>query len=151
MLMFKKGNMLNEEADVLVNAVNCVGVMGRGLALQFREAYPDNFDYYSEACRFGVMQIGRMFIFDTGLTKPRYIVNFPTKRHWRNSSRIEDINYGLQALVKDVKRMEIQSIALPALGCGFGGLDFSRVKPLIEFAASILPTVEMTVFLPGSV
>ena len=92
MLEYKTGNILGEETDALVNAVNCKGVMGRGIALQFKNAFPDNFKAYAEACKRQEVQPGRMFVFDTGrLTQPRYIVNFPTKRHWRGKSRMEDI------------------------------------------------------------
>ena len=92
MIRFTTGDILAEDAEALVNTVNCVGVMGRGIALQFKKAFPENFRVYAKACERGEVQPGRMFVFETGaLTNPRYIVNFPTKRHWRGNSRIEDI------------------------------------------------------------
>ena len=137
-----------ERAEAQVNAVNCVGVMGRGLALQFKKTWPDNFKAYAYACRYGLVRPGQMFIFQTGLTFPKFVVNFPTKRHWRDCSRIEDIESGLQALVEDVRELEIRSIAIPALGCGLGGLDFPKVSQLIEASMSHLPEVDVVVFLP---
>jgi len=143
------GNLLEADAEALVNTVNCVGVMGKGLALQFKQAFPENFRQYQQACRNGEVQPGQMFIVPTGrLDNPRYIINFPTKRHWKNPSRLEDIKTGLQALVAEVKRLGIASIAIPPLGCGNGGLDWSRVAPLIESAFAELPEVKVLVFEP---
>src|SRR3990172_1664895 len=100
MIEFKTGDILAEEAEALVNTVNCVGIMGRGVALQFKQAFPENFKAYERACKLGEVVPGRMFVFYTGqLTHPRYIVNFPTKRHWRGRARIGDIETGLDALV----------------------------------------------------
>src|SRR3989449_8784677 len=91
MIEYKTGNILEEDAEALVNTVNCIGFMGRGIALQFKKAWPENFKAYAAACRKQEVQPGRMFIFETGcLTNPRFIINFPTKRHWRGKSRIED-------------------------------------------------------------
>ena len=93
MIRFTTGDILAEDAEALVNTVNCVGVMGRGIALQFKKAFPENFRVYADACARGAVQPGHMFVFETRqLTNPRYIINFPTKRHWRGNSRIEDIN-----------------------------------------------------------
>jgi len=125
-------------------------VMGRGIALQFKNVFPDNFKAYSAACKRSEVQPGRMFLFETGqLTGQRYIVNFPTKRHWRGKSRIEDIQTGLSALVGDIRARGIRSIAIPPLGSGLGGLDWSEVRPLIERAFSALPEVEVLVYEPG--
>jgi O-acetyl-ADP-ribose deacetylase (regulator of RNase III) len=149
MIRFKTGNLFDSNAEALVNTVNCVGVMGRGVALQFKQAYPDNFKAYAAACERGQVQPGRMFVFDTGeLTAPRWIINFPTKRHWRGKSRIEDIEAGLAALVSEVQRRGIRSIALPPLGAGLGGLDWNSVRPLIERAVAGLSDVEIEVFEP---
>ncbi len=149
MLTLKKGNVLGADVEALVNTVNCVGVMGRGIALQFKDAFPANFTAYEAACKRGDVVPGRMFIFDTGaLTNPRYIVNFPTKRHWRGKSRIEDIDAGLANLVAEVTRREIKSIAIPPLGTGLGGLSWSDVRPRIIKAAEQLPDVDVQVFEP---
>ncbi|WP_292754262.1 macro domain-containing protein [Nostoc sp. NMS4] len=103
MFEFKQGNLLEEKAEALVNTVNCVGVMGKGIALQFKQAYPENFRHYEKACKANEVQPGRMFTVATGsLLNPKYIINFPTKRHWRNNSKIEDIKSGLVALVQQV-------------------------------------------------
>jgi O-acetyl-ADP-ribose deacetylase (regulator of RNase III) len=139
MIELKTGNLLSENAEALVNTVNCVGIMGKGIALQFKRAYPENFRQYEKACKAGVVQPGHMFIFPTSnLSNPKYIINFPTKRHWRNKSKIEDIQSGLITLVEQVKLLGITSIAIPPLGCGNGGLNWADVKPLIESAFSQL-------------
>ena len=133
MIRYKTGDILAEDAEALVNTVNCVGVMGRGIALQFKKAFPENFREYADACEHKGVQPGRMFVFETGqLTNPRYIINFPTKRHWRANSRIEDIESGLQALAELIRQRGIRSIAVPPLGCGLGGLDWLEVRPRIE-------------------
>jgi O-acetyl-ADP-ribose deacetylase (regulator of RNase III) len=149
MLEFKQGNLLEEDAQALVNAVNCVGVMGKGIALQFKQAYPENFRQYKKACDAKEVQPGRMFTVPTGeLFNPKYIINFPTKRHWRSQSKLEDIQTGIKALVAEVQQLGITSIAIPALGCGNGGLDWVEVKPLIESAFVELPRVRAMIFEP---
>ncbi|MEH2214855.1 type II toxin-antitoxin system antitoxin DNA ADP-ribosyl glycohydrolase DarG [Nostoc sp.] len=151
MFEFKQGNLLEEKVEALVNTVNCVGVMGKGIALQFKQAYPENFRHYEKACKANEVQPGRMFTVATGsLLNPRYIINFPTKRHWRNNSKIEDIKSGLVALVQQVQRLDITSIAMPALGCGNGGLNWADVKPLIESAFAQIPDVQVIIFEPLS-
>jgi O-acetyl-ADP-ribose deacetylase (regulator of RNase III) len=131
------GNLFNADVEALVNAVNCVGVMGKGLALQFKERFPANFKAYAKACKAGEVRTGAMFVFATGLLQnPRFLVNFPTKQHWRDSSRIEDIEAGLQSLVVEVRDRRIRSIAVPALGCGLGGLEWREVRPRIDAACS---------------
>src|SRR6516162_7903389 len=113
------GNLLDADVQALVNTVNTVGVMGKGIALQFKKAYPENYRAYKKACDAGQVQPGQMLTYDLGgLQNPRYIINFPTKRHWRGGSKIEDIESGLVALIKEVERLKIESIALPPLGCG---------------------------------
>lgn len=150
MIEYRKGDILLDKSEAIVNTVNCVGVMGRGIALQFKNAYPDNFKAYAAACKHGDVQPGRMFLFETGrLTPPRYIVNFPTKRHWRGKSRIEDIESGLDALVRLIAEKHIQTIALPPLGSGLGGLEWSTVKSRIEAALSAIPNVQVVVYEPG--
>jgi len=149
MIEFKTGDILAEGAEALVNTVNCVGIMGRGVALQFKRAFPANFKAYERACKLGHVEPGRMFTFDTGqLMHPRYIINFPTKRHWRGKSRIEDVEAGLEALVGEVQCRGIRSIAIPPLGTGLGGLDWREVRPRIEKALLALPDVRVVVFEP---
>jgi O-acetyl-ADP-ribose deacetylase (regulator of RNase III) len=105
MIELKCGDILKDESEALVNTVNCVGVMGRGIALQFKKAYPENFKAYATACQGGEVQPGRMFVFEIGqLTAPRYVINFPTKRHWRGKSRIEDIEAGSRRWLHSSKR-----------------------------------------------
>jgi O-acetyl-ADP-ribose deacetylase (regulator of RNase III) len=149
MIETRHGNILEADAEALVNTVNCVGVMGKGLALQFKHAFPANFKAYEAACRVREVVPGRMFIFDNGNPQnPRYILNFPTKRHWRDNSRIEDIRSGLESLVADLRRLGIRSIAVPPLGCGLGGLNWRDVRPMIENSFSELPDVRVLLFPP---
>jgi O-acetyl-ADP-ribose deacetylase (regulator of RNase III) len=150
MIEYKTGDLLAEDTEALVNTVNCVGIMGRGVALQFKRAWPENFKAYAAACRRDEVQPGRMFVFETGrLTPPRTIINFPTKRHWRGRSRIEDIEAGLEALVAEVRRRGIGSIAIPPLGAGLGGLEWDEVRVRIERAMKDLPDVRVVVFEPN--
>lgn len=149
MLEYRCGNLLEAEVEALVNTVNCVGVMGKGLALQFKQAFPGNFQAYQHACQSGEVMPGQMFTVSTGrLDYPRYIINFPTKRHWRNPSRLEYIETGLEALIATVECLEISSIAVPPLGCGNGGLKWTRVAPLIEAAFAQMPATRVLVFQP---
>ncbi|MBK8638996.1 MAG: macro domain-containing protein [Chromatiaceae bacterium] len=150
MIELTRGNLLEAPAEALVNTVNCIGYMGKGIALQFKQAFPANFKAYEAACHASDMVPGRMFIHDNeGLVNPRYIINFPTKRHWRGKSRIEDVAAGLEALVADVRRLGIRSIAVPPLGCGLGGLDWKVVRPMIEQAFAPLPDVGVLLFEPA--
>lgn len=150
MIRFTRGDILKADAEALVNTVNCVGVMGRGVALQFKTAFPANFKAYEGACRREEVQPGRMFVFETGtLTPPRYIINFPTKRHWRAKSRMEDIRTGLEDLVLVIRERGIRSIALPPLGSGLGGLAWAEVRPRIVKALESLPDLDVTIFEPG--
>jgi O-acetyl-ADP-ribose deacetylase (regulator of RNase III) len=147
MIEFTTGDMLEAHAEALVNAVNCVGIMGRGLALQFKEAFPDNFRSYVAACGRGEVQPGRMFVFETGRPiSPKYIVNFPTKRHWKSNSRLEDVEAGLVALRGEIEQRRIRSIAVPALGAGLGGLPWKAVRSRIEAALAGLSETRVTVF-----
>lgn len=149
MIEYKSGDILREDAEALINTVNCVGVMGRGIALQFKNAFPENFKAYAAACKNDEVQPGRMFVFETGqLTNPRFIINFPTKRHWRGKSRMEDIEAGLKALVETIRLYNIRSIAIPPLGSGLGGLDWSEVKPRIEAALQPLVDVRVIIYEP---
>ena len=149
MITFKKGNILEEEVEAIVNTVNCVGVMGRGIASQFKKMYPDNFKAYSSACKRNAVHPGSMFTYKLGRALPPYfIINFPTKRHWRGKSKLEDIQAGLKSLFDDVVSNNIRSIAIPPLGCGLGGLAWSDVKPLIAETFLQAPDVEVIVFEP---
>ena len=148
MIDYVTGDVLAADSEALVNSVNCVGVMGRGVALQFKRKFPDNFKAYKVACDWGEVQLGRMFVFETGDLIPRYIINFPTKRHWRGNSRLDDIQAGLSALVAEIEQRQIRSIALPPLGCGLGGLKWPEVKPRIHVALAELPDVDTLVFEP---
>ncbi|MCG5058110.1 MAG: macro domain-containing protein [Limnoraphis sp. WC205] len=148
MIKFKQGNLIEENIEALVNTVNCVGVMGKGIALQFKQAFPENFKHYKKACDIKKVQPGKMFTTSTDMLFPKYIINFPTKRHWKGKSKIEDIESGLKALVEEVQQLNIQSIAIPPLGCGNGGLDWTQVKPMIVNAFAELPDVQVIIFEP---
>lgn len=149
MIESKTGDILAEGAEALVNTVNCVGFMGRGIALQFKKAWPENFKAYALACQHKEVQPGRMFVWETGqLTNPRLIINFPTKRHWRGKSRMQDIESGLEALVEEVRSRGIRSIAVPPLGAGLGGLDWGEVRRRIVEALGGLDDVRVIVFEP---
>jgi len=150
MIGFQKGDILQADAEALVNTVNCVGVMGRGIALQFKKEFPENFADYEAACRRGEVRPGRMFVVRLSrFDNPRYIINFPTKRHWKGKSRIEDIEVGLDALVTTVQDLGIKSIAVPPLGCGLGGLDWRQVRRRIEAALGRLADVQVMVYEPA--
>lgn len=151
MIENKTGNIFEDQAEAVVNTVNCVGVMGRGIALQCKRLYPANFKAYEQACKKGEVMPGRMFVFETGnLANPKYIINFPTKRHWRFPSRITDIDAGLQALVQLIRDMKIASVAIPPLGCGNGGLDWNLVFPMMERYFDLLPEVQFNIYAPDS-
>jgi O-acetyl-ADP-ribose deacetylase (regulator of RNase III) len=149
-MIFKaEGDLLSTDAEALVNTVNTVGVMGKGIALQFKQAFPDNYTAYEAACKRGEVELGKMFVFHRNtLANPRIIINFPTKKHWRGKSNIRDIESGLRALIDVVKTENIRSIAVPPLGCGNGGLDWNQVRPRIEDAFSRLPEVAVQLFHP---
>ncbi|MCC6955082.1 MAG: macro domain-containing protein [Deltaproteobacteria bacterium] len=145
-----KGNLLEADVEALVNTVNCVGHMGKGIALQFKQAYPENFAAYQKAVRAEQVRPGSMFVFETGLViNPKYIINFPTKRHWRGKSRLEDIDSGLVALVREIKARGIRSIAVPPLGCGNGGLDWNVVRPRILKALEPLSDLQVLLYAPS--
>src|ERR1700687_1115605 len=149
MIEFKSGNILTEDTEALVNTVNTVGIAGRGVALRFKEAFPENFKAYQAASKRQEIHPGRMFVFETKrLTNPRYIINFPTKRHWRGRSRLADIESGLKALVEEIRKRGIRSIAIPTLGSGLGGLNWAEVRPRIERALKGLDSVRIVVFEP---
>jgi O-acetyl-ADP-ribose deacetylase (regulator of RNase III)/uncharacterized protein YwgA len=143
------GNLLIADVDALVNTVNTVGVMGKGIALQFKRAFPTNYADYQKACELGEVTVGRMHVHELPqLGGPRFIVNFPTKRHWRSPSRLEDVAAGLTALRDEIVERGIKSIAVPPLGCGNGGLDWADVKPMITQILGTIPGVEVRVWEP---
>jgi O-acetyl-ADP-ribose deacetylase (regulator of RNase III) len=149
MVELSRGDLLKAEVEALVNTVNCVGVMGKGIALQFRQAFPANYDAYRRAVQAGKMKLGRVLVVPTGsMLYPRWIINFPTKEHWRQRSRLDAIRAGLDDLVEQIRRLEIRSVAVPPLGCGSGGLDWNVVRPLIEQAFARIPNVEVELFEP---
>jgi O-acetyl-ADP-ribose deacetylase (regulator of RNase III) len=149
MINLTEGDILKADAEALVNTVNCVGIMGRGVALQFKKAFPANFKAYEIACKANLVQPGKMFVYDLNhLYNPRFVINFPTKRHWKGKSRIEDIQTGLADLINVVQQQNIHSIAIPPLGCGLGGLDWGVVKPLIIEAFQAIPEVDVLLFEP---
>lgn len=149
MIELQRGDILQADAEALVNTVNCVGIMGRGIALQFRKAFPENYKAYKVVCDRKQLQPGMVLIHDLNrLHNPRYVINFPTKRHWKGNSRIEDIEKGLKALVAEVRNRKIKSIAIPPLGCGLGGLDWEEVRPLVEKAFRDLTEVRVLLYQP---
>lgn len=150
MIEYKIGDILTQDAEALVNTVNCVGIMGRGVALQFKNAYPDNFKAYELACKHEEVQPGHMFVFEIPkkLSGPRYIINFPTKRHWRGKSRMGDIETGLKALAREIRDRNIHSIAIPPLGSGLGGLNWAEVRTRIERALGGIENLVAFVYEP---
>ena len=153
MIEIAEGNLLKAPAEALVNTVNTEGVMGKGIALQFSKAYPAMYDAYRAVCKAGQLHLGEMHVYDLGhlggeLSGHRFIINFPTKGHWRESSRLDSIAQGLKSLVDVVRELNIRSIAVPPLGCGNGGLNWQDVRPLIEEAFDSLPDVKALVYPP---
>lgn len=142
------GNLLTADVEALVNTVNTRGVMGKGLALQFKKAFPDAFTSYDRACRAGEVRVGQMHVVERAVA-PHLIINFPTKDHWRQPSKVSFITDGLADLVQVVGGLKVRSIAVPPLGCGLGGLDWQEVKPLIVAAFAELPEVRVVLFEPA--
>ncbi len=151
MIEFRTGDILDAKAEALVNTVNCVGIMGRGIALQFKNEFPENYEAYAAACARDEVRPGKMFVFETRkLTGPKFIINFPTKRHWRGKSRMEDIDSGLLALAAEIRTRNIRSIAVPPLGSGLGGLNWGDVRPRIEAALRVFNDLDVLIFEPNS-
>lgn len=145
-----QGNLLHAEAEALVNTVNCVGVMGKGIALQFKQAYPEMNKAYEKACARGEVVPGRVQVWPTGqLSGPKYIINFPSKREWFRKSSYGDIQSGLISLVAEIRRLGVTSIAVPPLGCGNGGLSWAKVRPMIVEAFAAIPEVRVLLFAPA--
>ena len=149
MIFSSSGDLLQAGTEAIVNTVNCVGVMGKGIALQFKQAFPKNYEAYRSACEGGEVSLGRMFVFDTGsMINPRWIINFPTKNHWKAKSNLDDIRNGLKDLQRVIEAKGIKSVAIPPLGCGNGGLDWRDVEPVIRHALEEMPNVEFKLFSP---
>jgi len=151
MIEIAQGNLLKAPAEALVNTVNTVGVMGKGIALQFRQAFPEMYRAYEKACKDGDIQLGQVHVFDLGglVGGPRWIINFPTKGHWRSASRLADVENGLTDLIAQIRKLGIRSVAVPPLGCGNGGLDWNLVCPRIEQAFAALPEVHVFLYEPA--
>lgn len=149
---FKSGDLFSDKSEALVNTVNCVGVMGKGVAYEFKHRWPENYKAYKKLCDAKSLKPGQIFIFELtnlfGKCEPKFIVNFPTKDHWRSKSKIEYISDGLNALISDIKKYKIKSIALPPLGCGNGGLDWSIVRPMMFEKLSELDEVDVSIYGP---
>jgi O-acetyl-ADP-ribose deacetylase (regulator of RNase III) len=148
MLQYRSGNLLDASAEALVNTVNEVGVMGKGIALMFKERFPESSRAYTEASKAGEVRVGRMFVTETNELFPRWIIHFPTKKHWRNPSKLAWVKDGLEDLVRVIREYRITSVALPPLGCGNGGLLWSDVRPVIEQALADLQDVNVIVYEP---
>jgi len=152
MIRLVQGNLLEAPAQALVNAVNEKGIMGKGIALLFKEAFPDSAKTYGEACHRREVHVGKMLPTERiGVEGPRWIIHFPTKKDWRNPSELQWIRDGLRDLRRVIRELRIRSIALPALGCGNGGLDWNLVRSEIESALGQLKEVDVLLFEPNSV
>ena len=151
MITFERGNLLLADVAAMVNPVNCVGKMGRGLALQFRTAFPENFEAYAAACAAGQVRLGAMLVNYIAGRRPPLIFNFPTKQHWRDESHLSDIETGLVDLAAFIGAFRVPSIAVPALGCGLGGLDWDDVRPMIIAALEPIKGLRAIIFEPREV
>lgn len=147
MLTYRDGNLFEDTADAIVNPINCMGVMGAGLALLYKQAYPANYDAYRARCLRREVKVGEMFVFKfKDRPNPRYIVNFPTKIHWRDGSKLDYIQVGLADLVRVVHAYELKSVALPRIGCGLGQLSWPVVNSLIKEYAEGLQNVDIRIY-----
>ena len=153
MLEFTRGNLFEAEVEALVNTVNTVGVMGKGIALQFSKSFPEIVPAYKDACKSGELVTGKVQVIElpllAGMQGPKYVINFPTKKHWRGDSKIEFIQTGLQSLREEIAQRQIKSIAIPPLGCGLGGLQWGDVRREIESALSDVADVQIVVYEPA--
>ncbi len=151
MITYTQGNLLDARVDALVNTVNTVGVMGKGIALMFKERYTRNFNLYAAACKARQVKVGQMFVTETGeLDGPRWIINFPTKDHWRGNSRLDWVEAGLVDLKQVLRERGIRSVAIPPLGAGNGGLAWPAVKARIDAALAELSDLNVIVYEPTS-
>jgi O-acetyl-ADP-ribose deacetylase (regulator of RNase III) len=153
-IIYKSGDIFAEPAEAIVNTVNCVGVMGKGIALEFKKRWPENYKAYKKKCDQKLLMTGKVFVFENsdffGKDDHRFLINFPTKKHWRSKSELSYVEDGLDDLITQIKKMGIKSVAIPPLGCGNGGLDWEDVKILIEAKLQELKDVEVIVFPPAS-
>jgi O-acetyl-ADP-ribose deacetylase (regulator of RNase III) len=143
MIIYKTGNIFNSNAQVITNTVNCVGVMGKGIALQFKNKFPEMFLDYKKKCDNKEVNLGVPYLWNNGQDQ---ILNFPTKGHWREGSNLSDIEAGLKYLAENYEKLEINSIALPPLGCGQGGLNWKDVKSLINKYLGPLDLLDVYVY-----
>lgn len=151
MISFAQGNLLESDVEAVVNTVNTVGIMGKGIALMFKERFPANFTAYAKACEREQVKIGKMFVTENEqIFGPKWIINFPTKQHWRVRTKIDWIQEGLLDLVRVIEEKKIHSIAVPPLGCGNGGLNWNDVRPLIVDALGSIENLEINIFEPTS-
>lgn len=155
MIEYQTGDILEADAQALVNSVNCVGVMGKGIALQFKRKFPQNFRAYEKVCKNDALKPGRVFVHDRGALfasdqAPRYIVNVPTKTHWRRPSELAYIEAGMEALVDEIQQRGIASVAIPPLGCGNGGLEWERVEAIIQHHMQAVPATRVVLYPPGA-
>lgn len=155
MIEYQTGDILEADAQALVNSVNCMGVMGKGIALQFKQKFPQNFRRYEKVCKNDALQPGRVFVHDRGALftsdqAQRYIINVPTKTHWRRPSEIEYIEGGIEALVDEIQQRGIVSVAIPPLGCGNGGLEWARVEAIIQHHMQAVPDTRVVLYPPGA-
>lgn len=149
MITYTTGNLLEAPVEAVVNTVNTVGVMGKGIALMFKERFPEAFMEYQSACKKDEVKVGQMFLsYNPEFSGPRYIIHFPTKQHWRNPTKQEWVKTGLVALKELIINKQMKSIAIPPLGCGNGGLKWEQVKPMIESELADLHEVEIVIYEP---
>lgn len=150
MISFKVGNILESDSEALVNTVNTLGIMGKGIALGFKKSFPIVFEEYKKSVDEKTIEIGKVQLVKTGTIKPSYVINFPTKQHWRQPSKMEYIQKGMIALIDTIKKNHIKSISIPPLGCGNGKLNWNEVKPLMmNYLHEISNEVDVTIFEPG--
>ena len=147
----ESADIFQSQAQAIVNPVNCVGIMGKGLALAFKKKYPRNFQAYADACAGGRLQPGGLYVTETGLQSPQYIVNLATKAHWRDPSRISWVTQGFESLLAWASQHEVESIACPAIGCGEGGLPWDQVHAALVEIARRYPDIDVELIAPKPV
>lgn len=143
-----RGNIFDSKCEAWVNPVNCMGAMGAGLALKFKEKFPGNYRHFNKACRGCNILPGTIVKYNTDKEEPEYILNLTTKDHWENYSKLEYIISGMKALIQAIQFYDIESIAIPALGCGLGGLQWRDVKPIIENAFTDMNDLIVEIYEP---
>lgn len=148
MITYTTGDLFEAQTEAIVNTVNTVGVMGKGIALQFKNRFPENYQIYKKACDQSLLKIGDLLITENNSLFFKYIINFPTKKHWRNPSKYEYVEKGLDALIEEVKIRNIKSVALPPLGAGNGKLEWDKVKEMLNEKLKALPEVDFIIFEP---